>query len=155
MPNGHAWGCLPGNVSAHLPFCDHTLAVEERIDDLLKRLTLEEKIGLLSADSRTQVSSCNMMSSGVERLGIPTYMHLVETNTAVASTLPWALKMLSKLPGSYWSGATFNRSLWKAKGSLMGDEIRAFNNLNWYRATGDAPHSHWFEWLRTKHEHHA
>ena len=141
VPNGHAWGCLPGNVSAHLPFCDHEKTVSERLDDLIGRLSLEEKIGLLSADSRTHVSSCNMMSSGVERLGIPTYMHLVETNTAVASTCLGPDKCSQNYPGPTGLGASFNRSLWKAKGALMGDEIRAFNNLNWYRATGDAPNS--------------
>lgn len=36
---------------------------------------------------------------------------------------------------------TLQGSLWKAKGQYMGDEIRAFNNLRWYRATGDSPHS--------------
>ena len=81
-PNGHAYGCLPGNVSAKLPFCNASLTVSERLEDLVGRLTLDEKIGLLAADSATKVSSCNMMDHGVPRLGIPAYMHLVETNTA-------------------------------------------------------------------------
>ena len=45
----------------------------------------QEKIGPMSADKLTKVDPCNMMSSGCLRLGIPSYMHLVETNTAVAS----------------------------------------------------------------------
>ena len=39
--------------------------------DLVTRLTLEEKVGLMAADSNTKVSSCNMMDHGVPRLGIP------------------------------------------------------------------------------------
>ena len=58
-PNGHAYGCLPGNVSAKLPFCNASLTVSERLEDLVGRLTLDEKIGLLAADSATKVSSCN------------------------------------------------------------------------------------------------
>jgi beta-D-xylosidase 4 len=141
LPNGHAWGCLPNNVSAHLPFCDSKLSTDERLTDLISRLTLEEKIGLLSADKNTGVSVCNMMGHGVQRLGIPPYMHLVETNTAVASTCLGPLKCAQNYPGPTGLGATFNRSLWYKKGEAMGDEMRAFNNLNWYRATGDAPKS--------------
>ena len=77
LPNGHAWGCQPGNISAHHPFCDTKLSYEKRIENLVSLLSLEEKIGLMSADSHTHVSSCNMMSSGCLRLGIPSYMHLV------------------------------------------------------------------------------
>ena len=95
----------------------------------------------MAADKRTHVDACNMMSSGCLRLGIPSYMHLVETNTAVASTCLAADKCSTNYPGPPGLGATFNRSLWSAKGHAMGEEMRAFNNLNWYRATGDAPNS--------------
>ena len=81
------------------------------------------------------------MDHGVPRLGIPAYMHLVETNTAVASTCLAPGKCSVNYPGPTGLGATFNRTVWRRKGELMGDEIRAFNNLRWYRATGDAPHS--------------
>ena len=56
VPNGHATGCLPGNVSHSLPFCDPSLSVKARIKDLVARLTVDEKIGLMSADSGTKVS---------------------------------------------------------------------------------------------------
>ena len=54
IPNGHAWGCM--NISKDLPFCDENLSVESRLDDLIGRLSVEEKIGLMSADSRTKVN---------------------------------------------------------------------------------------------------
>lgn len=81
-----------------------------------------------------------MMDHGVPRLGIPPYMHLVETNTAVASACLADGKCSTNYPGPTGLGATFNRSLWRMKGEAMGDEIRAFNNLGWHRATGDAPY---------------
>ena len=34
-------------------------------------------------------------------------------------------------------GASFNRSLWKAKGEAISDELRALNNYGWYRGTND------------------
>jgi hypothetical protein len=134
-------GCLPGNVSAHHKFCDHTLPTGERVADLVSQLSLEEKIGLMCADKHTRVSSCNMMSAGNKRLGIPSYMHLVETNTAVASRCLRPGKCSVNYPGPTGLGATFNKSLWYQKGHNMGIEIRAFNNLRWYRMTGDAPNS--------------
>ena len=56
IPNGHVIGCLKGNVSHTFAFCDHTLSIEARINDLVGRLTIDEKIGLMSADSGTKVS---------------------------------------------------------------------------------------------------
>ena len=41
LPNGYNWGCLKGNVSSSLPFCDHTLDIKLRVDDLVSRLTLD------------------------------------------------------------------------------------------------------------------
>ena len=141
LPNGHVWGCLPNNVSAHHKFCDHTLPTAERLADLVAQLSLEEKIGLMCADKHTHVDSCNMMSAGCLRLGIPSYMHLVETNTAVASRCLRPGKCSVNYPGPTGLGAAMNRTLWYNKGHNMGNEIRAFNNLRWYRMTGDAPNS--------------
>lgn len=50
LPNGYVWGCLPGNISAHLPFCDPTLDAWTRAKDLVSRLTLNEKMGLLGRE---------------------------------------------------------------------------------------------------------
>lgn len=133
LPNGHAWGCLPGNISALFPFCDSTLDMAKRVADLVGRLSLDEKISLMSADSHTHVNSCNEMSAGCLRLGIPSYMHLVETNTAVASKCLGPGKCSINYPGPTGLGAAFNRTLWKAKGHAMGEEMRAFNNLRWWR----------------------
>ena len=52
---------LPGALYAQeYPFQDPSLPREERVEDLLSRLTVQEKIGLMMNGSK-----------GVERLGIP------------------------------------------------------------------------------------
>ncbi len=55
---------LPSFVSAQesLPFRNPELSREERIDDLISRLTLQEKVNMMMHGSK-----------GVERLGIPDY----------------------------------------------------------------------------------
>jgi len=139
VPNGYAWGCL--NISKTLPFCDHTVPLAARVNDLVGRLSLNEQLGLIGPDPRTGVDTCNFMDAGVVRLGIPPYMHLVETNTAVASACYAPFKCATEFPGPTGLGASFNRSMWFAKGDAISSEMRAFNNLNWHRATGDAPKS--------------
>ena len=52
-------------ASAEVPvYLDETKPLEERIDDALSRMTLEEKVGILHAQSK-------FSSAGVPRLGIP------------------------------------------------------------------------------------
>ncbi len=129
LPNGYAWGCL--NISKQYPFCDATLPVEDRVEDLLNRLTMDESIGLMGPSPYTHVDECNCMDIGVQRLGIPAYMHLVETNTAVASACLGPFKCATNYASPALLAASFNRSLWLAKGDAISEEMRAFNNLNW------------------------
>ncbi len=78
------------------------LNVSARVADLVSRLTLTEKLGMLGPDINGTCSSfpnflcllimtidvdtCNCLTQGVPRLGIPNYMQIVEVNSAVAST---------------------------------------------------------------------
>lgn len=55
---------LTGNTQRTAVYRDASKPVEERIDDALSRMTLEEKVGLLHADR-------SYGSAGVPRLGIP------------------------------------------------------------------------------------
>eukprot|EP01059_Diplonema_ambulator_P004196 TRINITY_DN138_c0_g3_i1.p1 TRINITY_DN138_c0_g3~~TRINITY_DN138_c0_g3_i1.p1 ORF type:complete len:773 (+),score=261.21 TRINITY_DN138_c0_g3_i1:45-2321(+) len=137
LPNGYVWGCY--NISKSFPFCDSSLDVEHRLDDLLNRMTIDEMIGLMSPWVASGVGICNFMDAGVPRLGIPPYMHLVEFNTGVASACYGEDKCATNFPGPTGLGASYNRTLWNMKGAVMSDEMRAFNNLNWHRGTPDAP----------------
>ena len=59
-------GCAGGarNDVPLAAYQDATLPLEERIEDALSRMTLEEKVAMLHAQSK-------FSSSGVPRLGIP------------------------------------------------------------------------------------
>ena len=69
------------------PFNDPELSVDQRVEDLLNRLTLEEKVGMMMNGS-----------TGVERLGIPDYnwwneaLHGV-ARAGIATVFPQAIGM--------------------------------------------------------------
>eukprot|EP00727_Mastigamoeba_balamuthi_P010649 m51a1_g6206 hypothetical protein (850) ;mRNA; f:140331-144109 len=121
VPTGHA--CLDP-LSRKLPFCDPSLPLAARISDLVSRLTLSEKAGK---------DTCAFVDHGVGRLGVPAYMHLVETNTAVASACVAQGKCATTFAAPAMLAASFNRSLWRAKGAVVSDEMRAMNNIGWHR----------------------
>eukprot|EP01084_Bolivina_argentea_P142244 249897_1 len=102
------------------PYCNQQLSVEVRVNDLVSRMTLNEKIHNLQNDN-----------PGIFRLGVPPNgfgeaLHGVlcgcgatyEGNTGCPTTFPCALLL----------GATFNRTLWKRIGEAISTEARAFNN---------------------------
>ena len=51
------------------PYQNETLSLEERVEDALSRMTLEEKVAVLHAQSK-------FSSAGVPRLGIPEFAAL-------------------------------------------------------------------------------
>jgi beta-glucosidase-like glycosyl hydrolase len=129
-PNSYFWGCLKGNVSANFPFCDHTLPLQGRVQDLLGRLTLTEKLGMLGPNTNgSHVGSCSDMDAGVARLGIPPYTHLVETNSGAGSECLAENKCATNFPGPTGLAASFNRTLWRLKGEVISSEQRAQNNV--------------------------
>ena len=114
-------------ASAAYNFCNVSLSIDARVDDLLGRLTLEEKVALISPNSSLG-NTCNDHTSGVERLGVPQWMWLVETNTGVNSACFSRDVCATTFPGPMGMSASFNRTLWRLKGSVMGSEMRAFYN---------------------------
>ncbi len=108
-----------GNSGAY-PFRDPALPVDERVQDLINRLTLEEKAMQMVHNS-----------PAVERLGIPEYNWWNEAlhgigRSGVATVFPQAIGM----------GATFDEELIKEVASAISDEARATHNTaveNGYR----------------------
>ncbi|KAI3690072.1 hypothetical protein L2E82_48047 [Cichorium intybus] len=104
-------------------FCDDSLDVKTRVDDLVKRLTLEEKTGNL----------VNKASS-VERLGIPAYGWWSEALHGVSKTGP-ATYFSSLVPGAtsfpqvILTAASFNETLFKTIGQVVSTEARAMYNV--------------------------
>lgn len=69
------------------------------------------------------------------------FFNALRKSMCIAQTFARHKRTLHHHPPVAGLGATFNRSVWYLKGQAMSDEMRAFNNLRWYRATGDAPYS--------------
>jgi beta-glucosidase len=98
-----------GQNAQDYPFQNPNLSFEERSDDLLSRLTLEEKIGMLNYESKA-----------VKRLGIPQYnwwnecLHGV-ARAGIATVYPQAIGLAS----------TWDKDLMKRVALSISDEGRA------------------------------
>lgn len=104
---------------------DATLPVETRIDDLLARLTLDEKIGLVHANGLFR-------SGGVERLGIPPLWtddgpQGIREEVGVTSWAPVGQTddFATALPPGLTLAATWNPELAQACGKVIGEEACA------------------------------
>ena len=129
------WACLDAAARQSYKFCNTSVPLDDRVADFVGRLTLDEKIKMLSPDE-TLGSGCNDHTNGVPRLDVPQYMWLVETNTGVNSACYGQGKCATTFPGPMGMAASFNRSAWRLKGETLGAELRAFNNLRWHRDAG-------------------
>ncbi|MDK2971438.1 MAG: beta-glucosidase [Candidatus Sumerlaeota bacterium] len=91
------------------PFQDPGLPIEERLDDLLARLTLDEKIARLMHES-----------PAIERLGIPAFNWWNECLHGVARA-----GKATVFPQAIGLAAAFNRTLMHEVASVIADEGRA------------------------------
>jgi len=96
------------------PFEDSALPLEERVSDLVSRLTLDEKIELMV-----------QYQPAVERLGIKPYKHGTEAAHGVA----W-LGEATAFPQTIGLGCTWNKELMGKIGSVIGDEARIYYDRN-------------------------
>ncbi|GAA2261245.1 glycoside hydrolase family 3 C-terminal domain-containing protein [Glycomyces scopariae] len=94
------------------PFRDPSLPRQERVADLLARLTLDEKIGLLHQYHRP-----------VERLGMGPF----KTGTEALHGLAW-LGEATVFPQVVALGATWNPGLVEQVGAAVADEVLAFHH---------------------------
>eukprot|EP01060_Flectonema_neradi_P016783 TRINITY_DN2341_c1_g1_i1.p1 TRINITY_DN2341_c1_g1~~TRINITY_DN2341_c1_g1_i1.p1 ORF type:complete len:848 (+),score=204.59 TRINITY_DN2341_c1_g1_i1:39-2582(+) len=114
-------------------FCDPSKSIDERIDDLVSRVTVEEMVAAVVPDAALG-SLCHCHTQGVPSLDIPDYTWLVETNTAVASDCIAPGKCATTFSGPMGMGASFNKTSWTLKGRVMSTEMRAFYNAHWHRS---------------------
>ncbi|MFF3937589.1 glycoside hydrolase family 3 protein [Streptomyces phaeofaciens] len=93
-----------------LPFRDPSLSVDRRVDDLLGRLTLEEKISLL-----------HQHQPAVPRLGIGAF----RTGTEALHGVAW-LGEATVFPQAIGLASAWDPELMERVGSAVGDEARGF-----------------------------
>mmetsp|Transcript_19050 Transcript_19050/g.44658 ORF Transcript_19050/g.44658 Transcript_19050/m.44658 type:complete len:775 (-) Transcript_19050:48-2372(-) len=106
-------------------FCNPNKTLDERLDDLIGNLTLEEKPYLLIARESPD--------GNISRLGIPEYdwggncIHGVQSRCAPDGRCP------TSFPDPNVLGATFNRTVWSEMGSVIGVELRSL----WLQNVGE------------------
>ncbi|MEU0084557.1 glycoside hydrolase family 3 C-terminal domain-containing protein [Streptomyces sp. NPDC006274] len=93
----------------HPPFRDGRLPVRERVEDLLRRLTLDERIAML-----------HQFAPAVERLGVDAFRTGQEALHGVA----W-MGAATVFPQAVGLGATWNEELVRRVGEAVGAETRA------------------------------
>lgn len=103
---------VQASFQPEFPFYDPSLPIDERIDDLISRLTLEEKALQMVHNT-----------PAIERLGIPPYSWWNEAlhgvgRSGVATVFPQAIAL----------GATFDEDLAFRVSSAISDEARAMHN---------------------------
>merc|ERR1712166_212585 len=138
LPGVPNWQGCTDNVSLSLPYCDPSLSIDQRVDWLVANLTLVEQIATISPQIELG-DGCGVHTRGKPSIGLPNYFWLTEANTAVAASCYTAdptdpYRCATTFVGPMNMGASFNRSSWRAKGNVLGTELRAFNNLGWNRA---------------------
>lgn len=117
------------------PFQDTTLTVRERIDDLVGRMTLEEKIDLLAGYDDFYLHPC-------QRLGIPAF-RMADGPLGVASWGLWG--RATAFPSALSVASSWNRDLARRIGKAYAAEWRARGihfmlapGVNIYRASKGA-----------------
>jgi beta-glucosidase len=108
--------CIPlvvrAQAPADLPFRNPSLPVEQRIDDLVGRLTLDEKVSLMVE-----------RAAAVDRLGIPKFPWWNEALHGVARA-----GRATVFPQSIGLAATWDTDLMQRLATGISDEARALNN---------------------------
>lgn len=132
---------VAGRGQTVYPFQDKQLTVEERTDDLVERMTLEEKIDLLAGYQDFYLHPC-------ERLGIPAFK-MADGPLGVASWGIWG--RATAFPSSLSVAASWNRELAARTGSIYAEEWRARGlhfmlapGVNIYRASKGARNFEYF-----------
>ena len=95
------------------PFQDPSLPVEERVEDLISRLTLSEKVQMMKHQS-----------PAVERLGVPAYNWWNEALHGVARTS----EKVTVFPQAIGMAATFDTEALEKAAGMISEEGRALFN---------------------------
>ncbi|TYG41159.1 hypothetical protein ES288_D12G153300v1 [Gossypium darwinii] len=117
------FACDPKDaVTAGFPFCKVSMPMSDRVNDLVGRLTLQEKVRLLINGA-----------APIPRLGIEGYEWWSEALHGVSDVGPGtkfggAFPGATSFPQVISTAASFNATLWEAIGRVVSDEARAMYN---------------------------
>lgn len=122
---GLLYSCATNNSRTALPvYLDETKPVEERVEDALSRMTLEEKVRILHAQSK-------FSSAGVPRLGIPDIWCTDGPHGIRPEVLwdeweqaGWTNDSCTAYPALTCLAATWDRSLAESYGISIGEEAK-------------------------------
>ena len=115
-------GAVAQEPATGYPFRNPKLSVKERVDDLIARLTLEEKVKLMKHNA-----------PAIERLGIPAYNWWNEALHGVARTK----EKVTVFPQAIGMAATFDTEALRRMGDVTSTEGRAL--FNEYLKKGGVP----------------
>ncbi|MEU8147524.1 glycoside hydrolase family 3 C-terminal domain-containing protein [Nonomuraea sp. NPDC048901] len=116
---------VPVHAAATLPYQDPAVPLDQRVGDLLGRLTLDEKISLL-----------HQSQPAIPRLGLPYFKAGTEALHGVAWSNDhndaWTQKLASGtvFPQAVGLASTWDPELIKRVGSAVGDEVRGYNAID-------------------------
>ena len=124
-------GCTSSPFTTY-PFCDSTLPTSVRVVDAVGRMTLQEKIDAMTRPFGSPFVDCHgtsrIASLGID--GMPNYSECLHGVAAGCIDVGGGVKACPTLfPNAQMIGASFNRSLFYAVGSTIGDEMRAIQNI--------------------------
>ncbi|KAK3438059.1 hypothetical protein EUGRSUZ_F02442 [Eucalyptus grandis] len=117
------FSCDPsGPSTTSFPFCNASLPISQRAQDLVYRLTLDEKISQLVSSAPT-----------IPRLGIPAYEWWSESLHGVSESGPGirfngTIRSATSFPQVILTAASFDANLWYRIGQAIGTEARAVYN---------------------------
>ncbi|KAH7683511.1 Xylan 1,4-beta-xylosidase protein [Dioscorea alata] len=108
--------------SKNYNFCNAKLSIQQRVDDLISKLTLDEKISQLGD-----------IAPAIPRLGIPAYKWWSESLHGVSNSgkgiyFNGTIRSATSFPQVILSAASFNPNLWYLIGQVIGTEARAIYN---------------------------
>jgi len=114
-----------------LPFCDTSLSLDARLDDILARMPLDEQIQQLAANS-----------AGAPSVGLGVWSPGDFTHSAgepLSQTYAFEAGGNIVYPAASALGQSFNRSLWVVVGDRIGAESRALYNAGYGALWGWSP----------------
>lgn len=128
VPFGH--GCLHPSVRG-LPYCNASLDIDARVADLVSRMSPAELYTFTGAGEFDE--PCSTVMPEIARLDVPMMRHLVEVTSMASSesSNPYGGASATSFAAGFTLAAAFNKSVWHAHGTIVGTEMRAFNNIAW------------------------